>query len=90
MKRIGAAIVLLLLIAVICSALGVVYAREQNRRLFVDYTQQLKDHDDLNVEFSRLELEQATWAETNRIEQVARGQLGLVSPVSASTIVVKR
>jgi cell division protein FtsL len=90
MKRIGAAIVLLLLIAVIASALGVIYAREQNRRLFVDYTQLLKEHDELNVEFSRLELEQATWAETNRIEQVARGQLGLVSPAPANTIVVKR
>lgn len=90
MKRIGAAIVLLLLIAVIGSALGVVYAREQNRRLFVDYTQQQKERDDLNVEFSRLELEQATWAETNRIDQVARGQLGMIAPAPADTVVVKR
>ncbi len=90
MRRVGAAIVLLLLIAVIASALGVVYAREQNRRLFVDYTQLIKDHDDLNVEFSRLELEQATWAETNRIEQVARGQLGMVMPDAASTVLIKR
>jgi cell division protein FtsL len=90
MKRIGAMIVLLLLIAVIGSALGVIYAREQNRRLFVDYTQLIKEHDELNVEFSRLELEQATWAETNRIEQVARGQLGLVSPGPTNTILVKR
>lgn len=90
MIRIGAIIVLLLLIAVIGSALGVVYAREQNRRLFTDYTQLIKDHDDLNVEFSRLELEQATWAETNRIEQVARGQLGMLSPGATNTILVKR
>ena len=90
MKRVGAVIVLLLLIAVIGSALGVIYAREQNRRLFVDYTQLIKEHDDLNVEFSRLELEQATWAETNRIEQVARGQLGMLSPGAANTVLVKR
>jgi cell division protein FtsL len=90
MKRVGAFIVLLLLLAVIGSALGVIYAREQNRRLFVDYTQLIKDHDDLNVEFSRLELEQATWAETNRIEQVARGQLGMVAPDATNTILVKR
>ena len=90
MKRVGAVIVLLLLVAVIGSALGVVYAREQNRRLFVDYTQLIKEHDDLNVEFSRLELEQATWAETNRIEQVARGQLGMLSSGPANTVLVKR
>jgi cell division protein FtsL len=90
MKRVGAAIVLLLLLAVIGSALGVVYAREQNRRLFVDYTQLQKERDDLNVEYSRLEIEQATWAETNRIDQVARGQLGLVTPGAADTMVIKR
>ena len=90
MKRVGAGIVLLLLLAVIGSALGVVYAREQNRRLFVEYTQQQKERDELNVEFSRLELEQATWAETNRIDQVARGQLGLVAPAPADTVVVKQ
>ena len=90
MKRIGAIVVLLLLVAVIARALGVIYAREQNRRLFVDYTQLIKDHDELNVEFSRLQLEQATWAETNRIEQVARGQLGLVSPGPGNTILVRR
>ena len=90
MKRVGAVIVLLLLFAVIGSALGVIYAREQYRRVFVDSIQLVKDHDDLNVEFSRLELEQATWAETNRIEQVARGQLGMVSPGAANTVLVKR
>jgi cell division protein FtsL len=90
MKRVGAAIVLVLLLAVIGTALGVVYAREQNRRLFVDYTQLQKERDELNVEYSRLELEQATWAETNRIDQVARGQLGLVTPGAADTVVIKR
>ena len=90
MKRVGAVIVLLLLLAVISTALGVVYAREQNRRLFVDYTQLQKERDEFNVEFSRLELEQATWAETNRIDQIARGQLGLVAPVAANTVVIKR
>ena len=90
MMRVGAAIVVLLLLAVIGSALGVVYAREQNRRLFVEYTQLQKDRDDLNVEFGRIEIEQATWAETNRIDQVARGQLGLVAPGPADTVVVKR
>ncbi len=90
MKRIGAAIVLLLLLAVIGSALGVVYAREQNRRLFVDYTQLQKERDEFNFEFSRLELEEATLAETNRVDQLARGQLGLVAPVAANTVVIKR
>ena len=90
MKRVGAAIVLLLLIAAIASALGVIYAREQNRRLFVEYTQVQKERDEFTVEFGRLELERATWNETNRIDQIARGQLNMVAPTPADTVVVKR
>jgi cell division protein FtsL len=90
MKRVGAVILLLLLLAVIGSALGVIYARQQNRILFGELTLLTHERDDLNTEFGRLELEQATWAETNRIEQVARGQLGMVNPGAAETVVVKR
>ncbi|MGH8041884.1 MAG: cell division protein FtsL [Rudaea sp.] len=90
MKALGAVIVLVLLIAVVASAIGVVYARQQNRILFGDLTRLTHEQDDLNTEFGRLELEQATWAEPNRIEQVARGQLGMVTPGAADTVVVKR
>lgn len=90
MKFIGAVIVLLLLAAVVASAIGVVYARQQDRILFGALTQLTREQDDLNTEFGRLELEQATWAEPNRIEQIARGQLGMVNPGAADTVVVKK
>jgi cell division protein FtsL len=89
MKLIGAVIVLLLLAAVVASAIGVVYARQQDRILFGELTRLTHEQDDLNTEFGRLELEQATWAEPNRIEQIARGQLGMVNPGAADTVVVK-
>jgi cell division protein FtsL len=89
-KRVGIAVLLLLLMAVVASAIGVVYARQQSRILFGELTRLTKEKDDLDTEFGRLELEQATWAEPNRIEQVARGQLGMVSPGAADTVVVKR
>jgi cell division protein FtsL len=90
MKFIGAVVVLLLLAAVTASAIGVVYARQENRVLFGELTRLTHEQDDLNTEFGRLELEQATWAEPNRIEQIARGQLGMVNPGAADTVVVKR
>lgn len=90
MKMIGAIIVLLLLVAAVASAIGVVYARQQNRLLFAELTRLTHEQDDLNTEFGRLELEKATWAEPNRIEQIARGQLGMVNPGAADTVVVKR
>jgi len=80
----------LLLGAVIASAIGVVYSIQQSRELFVELTKLGNERDDLNFEFGRLELEQATWAENNRVEQIARGRLGMVSPSPAETVVVRR
>ncbi len=90
MNRIGAVIVLLLLCGVIVTAIAVVYARQQNRVLFGELTRLTHEQDNLNTDFGRLELEQATWAEPNRIEQVARGQLDMTSPDSTDAVVVKR
>jgi cell division protein FtsL len=88
-RKLGVAILVLLLIAVVASAIGVVYARQESRRMFVELTRLTTERDDLNFEYGRLELEQATAAEANRIEQVARGR-GMVSPQPAATVVIKR
>ena len=80
MRRVGIVVLLVLLLAVVASALGVVYARQESRRMFVELTRLTNERDDLNFEYGRLELEQATAAETNRIEQIARSRLGMVSP----------
>jgi cell division protein FtsL len=79
-----------LLTATIASAIGVVYARQQSRLAFVELTRLGNERDNLNFEFGRLQLEQATWAENNRIEQIARGRLGMVSAGAAETMVIKR
>jgi len=80
MNALGAAGVLLLLVAVIGSALGVVWTRHESRVLFVQLTQLQRQRDDLNIEYGRLELEQATWAEPRRIDDEARRKLGMVDP----------
>ena len=76
--------------AVICSGIGVVHARQESRRLFVELTRLTNERDDLNFEFGRLQIEQATAAENNRIEQIARGRLGMVSPAATETVVIQR
>lgn len=90
MRRLGIFVLVVILIAVIASAIGVIYARQESRRLFVEYTELTKKRDELNFEFGRLELEQATAAEANRIERIARGELGMLSPNAANTVVIKR
>ena len=90
MKMVGYAILLILLCAVVASAVGVVYARQQSRTMFVELTRLTVERDDLNFEYGRLELEQATAAEANRVEQIARSRFGMVSPQPAATVVIKR
>ena len=79
----------LLVLATMASAVGVVYARHRHRQAFIEFTGLERQRDELNIEFGRLQLEQATWAETGRIEQIARDQLGMRFPEGADVVVVK-
>lgn len=80
----------LLLLATIATAVGVVYARQQSRLAFIELSRLGNERDNLEFEFGRLQLEQATWAENNRIDQIARGRLGMLPPAGAQTLVIKR
>ena len=82
-------LIFLLSLAVLASGIAVVYARQQHRQAYVQLTRLQKQRDELNIEFSRLQLEQATWAETNRIEQVATERLGMSFPAQSELLVVK-
>ena len=79
----------LLIVANIASAIAVVYARHQHRQLFVELSRLEKARDSLNIEFGRLQLEQATWAESNRIDQIARNKLGMKFPEADEIVVVR-
>ena len=79
----------LLLAANIVSAIVVVHARHQHRQRFVELTKLERARDELNIEFGRLQLEQATWAESNRVDQVARNRLGMVFPQADEIVVVR-
>jgi cell division protein FtsL len=81
--------VALLIAANVLSAIGVVYARHRHRQLFVELTRLEKGRDELNIEFGRLQLEQATWAESNRIDQIARTRLGMKFPETGEIVVVR-
>jgi cell division protein FtsL len=89
-RFVGYAILLALLGAVIACACGVVYARQESRKLFTEYNELTKERDRLNFEFGRLELERATKAEINGVEKIARLKLGMISPNDANTVMIKR
>ena len=82
-------LILLLATAVLATGVGVVYARQEHRQAYVQLNQLVRQRDELNIEFSRLQLEQATWAETNRIEQVATERVGMIFPATSELVVAR-
>lgn len=82
-------LLVVLILANVGSAIGVIYARHRHRVLFVELSRLEKARDELNIEFGRLQLEQATVAESNRIDQIARTRLGMKFPEAADVVVVR-
>ena len=64
-----------LITMVLSSALGVVYAKHQSRKLFVQLNELQQQRDAMNVQWGQLQLELSTWATNGRIEQLARQRL---------------
>lgn len=83
-------LLLALMIAVVISAIAVVQTRHQHRQLFVHLSELESERDELNIEFGRLQLEQATWADPARIENLALNKLGMKYPNADELRVVGR
>ena len=79
-----------LVLANVATALLVVRDRHEHRQAFVALSKLERARDELNIEFGRLQLEQATWAESNRVDQVARTRLGMSFPRTEDTVVLRR
>ena len=77
-----------LAIMVVISALQVVVARHESRRLFVELQGLEHERDAMNVEWGQLQLEQATWATHARVEDIARQKLGMTQPTPQTTVML--
>jgi len=82
-------LLLILILACVGTAIGSVQARHQHRLLFVELSRLERARDELNIEFGRLQLEQATVAESTRIDGIARARLGMKFPEADDVIVVR-
>lgn len=66
--------------AVLSSAVGVVWSKQQTRNQFVELQRLEKERDALDTEWGQLRLEQSTWVTYGRIEKVARDELHMLAP----------
>ena len=74
---------------VLSSALALVYAKHNNRNLFIELQELQSGRDDLNVEWGRLQLEQSTFATHSYIEGTARRELQMELPAQKDMVMVK-
>lgn len=77
-------------VVIFLSALQVVIARHETRRLFVELQKLERTGDQLNEEWGRLQLEQSTWAINDRIESFARTKLDMKMPERSSVVLLAR
>jgi len=82
-------IVTLMFVAVLATAIGLVYSKHQTRKLFVELQQLNKEVVSLNTEWGRLQLEQSAWSDHGRIERIARERLGMVIPEAEQLAFIK-
>jgi cell division protein FtsL len=82
-------ILFLVLVAVVSSALGVVYTRHQSRLLAVELGVLEARQDERLAEWSRLQIEQGWLADASQIEKTARGALQMQQPTETHILVVR-
>lgn len=83
---------LVFVFAVVCvlSAIALVYTKHDARKLFVELETLTQERDALNIEWGQLQIEQSTWAQHARIEQVATEDLALLRPEATEIFVIER
>lgn len=79
-----------LALAVFASALLQVWVVHENRKSFVELERLHAQRDELNIEWSRLQIEQAAWATHSRIEQEASNRLDMVMPGPEQVVIIRK
>lgn len=79
----------LLVLGVVATALGDVYAKHQSRKLFIELQSLEAERDGMNIEWGQLQLEQSTLATHGRVEERAREQLRMTMPAPDAVVIVR-
>ena len=77
---------MVLLLIVICCALGTVTSQHKARKLFQALEGEQERAKQLDVEYGQLQLELQTWATSPRVEKIAREKLKMRTPEAAKML----
>ena len=76
------AVLALLVLVVMASAIGSVYAKHEARKLFTELQRLNVERDRMEVEWGQLQIEQSTWSTYARVEQLARENMKMRPPTA--------
>jgi cell division protein FtsL len=82
-------LVAILSVVLLLTALAVIYSKYYSRLVFIEIQKQERELDQREVEWGQTQLELTTFAEQNRVEQVAREKLKLVIPLHEKIVYIK-
>ncbi|MGC1854141.1 MAG: cell division protein FtsL [Candidatus Aquirickettsiella sp.] len=80
----------LLTLAVLSSALSVIYIKTMQRNLYSQLQASQQDYDGLKTEWSQLLLEENTWVAPVRIQSLAQQELGMRIPEMKNTVLLTK
>lgn len=81
--------VMLLLLALMASAIAVVQLKHETRQHFAELQALQAQRDALNVEWGQLLLEEGAWSQHRRVEVLARTRIGMSVPDPRNVAVVR-
>jgi len=80
----------LLWLAVVCSAVVVAYYGHLCRQTYAQLTAMEREANQLQVEYGRYLLEQSAWGSLQRVESMAMERLGMHMPQAGEIVIVKQ
>ncbi|MGD8913851.1 MAG: cell division protein FtsL [Candidatus Thiodiazotropha sp.] len=90
MSRTGQVLFVLLMAAVLASAIAVVYSKYLSRKHFVVLQDLQAEKERIGIEWGRLQLEESTLATHSEIEKRARDRLKMHLPEFDEVVVIRR
>ena len=79
----------ILLVFLVLSAFSVIYIKDLNRRLFINYQTLQTTHDKLYEDWGKLLLEQSTWSTQARVQKIAAHRLSMNLPTAKEVVVLR-
>jgi cell division protein FtsL len=81
--------IVLLALMVFVSGFSVIYAKDWQRRLYIQSQNTTAQANQLQTEWGKLLLEQSTWSMQARVESIASHKLDMVMPAAKQIVMVQ-